>query len=187
MSSRFLRAASLAALAAALLAGCQRESRKLKAEPETGPNQVALSELVPGAAPKPVRDPHAAEYEGNAYHIANGQRYFRWYNCNGCHSNGGGGIGPALMDDQWRYGGQIEQIYSTIHQGRPNGMPSFKDKIPETQIWEIAAFVRSLSGNVDRLAAPSRSERMRSTPPINNINAQPPKSDPAAAAQGGAQ
>jgi cytochrome c oxidase cbb3-type subunit III len=120
------------------------------------------------------RDPRARFYESNAYAISQGQRYYRWFNCSGCHANGGGGMGPALMDADWRYGGRIEEIYQTIEHGRPNGMPAFGEKIPEEQIWQIAAYVRSMSGNVDRLAAPSRSDRIRSTPPINNTNPMPP-------------
>ena len=30
--------------------------------------------------------------------------------------------------------------------GRPNGMPSFRGRIPEDQIWQLVAYVRSLSG-----------------------------------------
>jgi cytochrome c oxidase cbb3-type subunit 3 len=175
-----------ASVAALILAACNRENRSLAAAPETGPRGVTVSELYPGptAAPTPV-DPRAAEYEGNAVHISNGQRLYRWFNCVGCHFNGGGGIGPALMDDKWRYGGRIEQIYASIVQGRPNGMPAFRDRITEQQVWEIAAYVRSLSGNVDKLAAPSRGDEMRSIPPINNIDRQPPaKGDPAAATAG---
>jgi cytochrome c oxidase cbb3-type subunit III len=78
------------------------------------------------------------------------------------------------MDSEWRYGGRIEEIYQTIEQGRPNGMPAFGDKIPEEQIWQIAAYVRAMSGNVDRFAAPSRADRIRSTPPLNNTNPAPP-------------
>jgi cytochrome c oxidase cbb3-type subunit 3 len=63
-------------------------------------------------------------------------------------------------------------------------MPAYKDKIPEQQIWEIAAYVRSLSGNADKLAAPSRQDEMRSIPPINNIDREPLKGDPAAAKGG---
>jgi cytochrome c oxidase cbb3-type subunit 3 len=182
MSSPCRRASlALIGLAALGLAACQREARPLKAKPETGPGQLTQTELYPGVAPAAAVDPHAREYEGNAYHIAQGQRYFRWFNCTGCHANGGGAIGPALMDEDWRYGGDIQHIYATIAQGRPNGMPAFGDKIPPTQIWEIAAYVRSLTGNADKLAAPSRSEGMASIPPINNINRTPPRvSDPAA-------
>ena len=34
----------------------------------------------------------------------------------------------------------------SILQGRPNGMPAFGGKLPESEAWKIAAFVRSLSG-----------------------------------------
>jgi cytochrome c oxidase cbb3-type subunit 3 len=114
-------------------------------------------------------------YEGNAYHIAQGGRLFRWYNCTGCHAAGGGAIGPALMDDTWRYGGRIDQIYSTIMQGRPNGMPSFRDKIPPQQVWQLAAYVRALSGNVPKDAAPSRRDAMAATPPLTRVPRQPPR------------
>jgi cytochrome c oxidase cbb3-type subunit 3 len=172
-------------LAVTCLAGCNREHRALQPKPaaETGPRGVTISQLYPGApAPTPT-DPRAETYQGNAAHIAAGQTYYQWFNCSGCHFNGGGGIGPPLMDDKWIYGGRIEQIYATIVQGRPNGMPSFKDKIPEQQVWQIAAYVRSMSGNVDRLAAPSRADKMRSTGPINNMNPEPPKGDARAAPQ----
>ncbi|MFL5297876.1 MAG: c-type cytochrome [Phenylobacterium sp.] len=167
----------------ALPAACNRENRNLDAAgPETGPRQLVVSGLKPGGVPATMpEDPRGKDYEGNATHIANGQRYYQWFNCSGCHFNGGGGIGPPLMDAKWRYGGTIEQIVATIQQGRPNGMPSFRDKIPDQQVWEIAAYVRSLSGNADKLAAPSRSEQMSSIPPINNIDKQPPTGDPTGA------
>jgi cytochrome c oxidase cbb3-type subunit 3 len=177
----------LAALAcAAGLTACQREDRNLSAPSENAPQSIALSDLRPGP-PGPPRpdDPRGAIYDGNATHIANGQRYFRQFNCNGCHFNGGGGIGPALMDDKWRYGGKPEQIVDSILRGRPNGMPAFQYKIPDQQAWELAAYIRALSGNADKLAAPSRADDMRSIPPINNIDKQRPRFDPAAAKAGG--
>jgi cytochrome c oxidase cbb3-type subunit 3 len=172
-------------LSAVLLTACNRENRNLDAPAaESDPKSLRVSDLQPGPVTPTADDPRAAEYEGNAAHIANGQRYYKWFNCSGCHFNGGGGIGPPLMDEKWRYGGKTEQIYATIMQGRPNGMPAFRDKIPEQQVWEIAAYVRTLSGNADKLAAPSRPEGMRSIPPINNINKQAPKGDPDASKAG---
>ena len=53
----------------------------------------------------------------------------RQMNCTGCHFNGGGGMGPALMSGHWRYSGRIDQIYASIAQGRPNGMPSWQDSL----------------------------------------------------------
>lgn len=161
-----------AALLAAALGGCNREHRVLQPEvaAETGPKGVVVSTLFPGSPAPTPPDPRAKAYEGNAMHISNGQTYYTWFNCNGCHFNGGGGIGPALMDEKWIYGGEIEQIYATIVQGRPNGMPAFKGKIPEQQVWQIAAFVRSMSGNVDKLAAPGRPDGMRAGGPPNHRN-----------------
>jgi cytochrome c oxidase cbb3-type subunit 3 len=187
MRDGLLRMAALGATALAVLAGCNREDRPLQppVAAETGPRGLTLSQLYPGAPSPAPSDPRGAEYEGNAFHISNGQTYYKWFNCSGCHFNGGGGIGPALMDDKWRYGGRIEEIYATIVQGRPNGMPAFKDKIPEAQVWEIAAFVRSMSGNADKLAAPTRADEMRSTPPISNQNKTPETGDPSAAKAGG--
>lgn len=83
----------------------------------------------------------------------------------GCHAQGGGAIGPALMNAEWIYGSSLEQIHSTIVQGRPNGMPSFAGKIQDYQVWEIAAYVRSMSGLLPSDIAPSRSDHMPATLP----------------------
>jgi cytochrome c oxidase cbb3-type subunit 3 len=109
------------------------------------PNFVATSTLFPGGGTPPAPDPHVKLYQGNPQAIADGERLFEWYNCSGCHFHGGGGMGPALMDQQWIYGGKLDQIHASIVQGRPNGMPSWGRKIPDAQIWEIAAYVKSLS------------------------------------------
>jgi cytochrome c oxidase cbb3-type subunit III len=159
------------------LCACDREKREYRAAPlpENGPAAESLSTLQPAGASPPASDPRGKEYEENAYHVSQGERLYRWFNCNGCHAAGGGDIGPPLMDDQWRYGGKIDQIYATIMDGRPFGMPSFRGKIPDQQAWEIAAYVRAMSGNVPKDAAPSRPEGMTATPPLSRTSAQPPK------------
>ncbi|MDB5441512.1 MAG: cytochrome c, mono- and diheme variant family [Caulobacteraceae bacterium] len=177
-------ALSVAAAALTACIGCQREARPVSSASSSDTSLVALTDLRPGGQSLDIADQHEG-YETNAFHIAQGQQYYRWFNCSGCHANGGGGMGPALMDGKWRYGGSIEQIHATIVQGRPNGMPAFKDKIADDQIWELSAFVRSLSGNADKLAAPSRTEGMRSIPPINNINRQLPQGSDDASVRGG--
>jgi cytochrome c oxidase cbb3-type subunit 3 len=77
-------------------------------------------------------------------HFADGKRLYTWYHCGGCHFKGGGGIGPAFTDDLWIYGNRIDQVFASIYQGRTNGMPAWGGKIPDAQIWEIAAYVLSL-------------------------------------------
>jgi cytochrome c oxidase cbb3-type subunit 3 len=159
------------------LCACDREKREFRPAPlpESGPQALATSTLRPGDTPPPPQDPRGRNYEENAYHISQGERLYRWFNCYGCHAAGGGDIGPPLMDDEWRYGGDIDHIYASIMDGRPFGMPSFRGKIPDTQAWEIAAYVRSLSGNVPKAAAPSRREGMSATPPPSRTSKQPPK------------
>jgi cytochrome c oxidase cbb3-type subunit 3 len=49
------------------------------------------------------------------------------------------------MSGYWGYGGQMDQIYESIAQGRPNGMPSWQFVLQPQQIWELAAYVKSLS------------------------------------------
>ena len=63
------------------------------------------------------------------------------FNCVGCHFDGGGGIGPALIDDEWIYGSSIDHIAATIRQGRPNGMPSFHAVLKDEEIWQLAAYI----------------------------------------------
>ena len=101
------------------------------------------TELVPGQA-APVRQ-QQNPYEGSEVAIGEGKRLYDQFNCSGCHSQGGGGIGPALMDDAWIYGSSSANVYWTVVEGRPNGMPAFGGRIPDDQICKIAAFVRSLS------------------------------------------
>ena len=130
---------------ALLFTACRREERRFRELPPSAtPTTVRVSALQPGV---PVETTHVANpYDNNAFAVSEGQRLFNAYNCVGCHANGGGGMGPALMDDKWIYGSAPENIYTTIIQGRPNGMPSFAGRIPTQQVWQIVAYVRSLSG-----------------------------------------
>jgi cytochrome c oxidase cbb3-type subunit 3 len=149
----------------ALLAyGCKREERGFRVEPPAASRTEgrSLSNLYPGTPnPPPPPQPVENEFEENAYAVSEGKTLFNKYNCSGCHANGGGGIGPALMDDKWIYGGNPENIYATIVEGRPNGMPSWRGRIPDYQLWQLVAYVRSLSGNVPKDIPSARPEDMK--------------------------
>ena len=93
---------------------------------------------LPRRIARPPARKRAVAFEGNAAAIAKGQQLYTWMNCVGRHSHGGGGMGPPLMDDKWRYGGRIDQIAASIYQGRPNGMPTWRYKLTEEQIWQLA-------------------------------------------------
>lgn len=110
------------------------------------PLTVPTTTLYPGGQKAPPPDPHVKDYEGNAKEIAAGKMLFEAFNCSGCHFHGAGGMGPPFMNDgHWIYGGRLDQIFASISQGRPNGMPSWGDKLAPQQIWSIAAYVKSLS------------------------------------------
>jgi cytochrome c oxidase cbb3-type subunit 3 len=161
---------------ATLLAGCEREDHPLRSEPVLGENKeaIALSSNAPGAGgPIEYKTGTRSEYEKVAFHVSQGKRLFTWYNCSGCHANGGGGSGPALMDDVWIYGSSIENIAASIREGRPNGMPTFRGKVPEDQIWQIAAYVRALGGFVSSDVASSRHDEMYAHPGESRLPAPP--------------
>ena len=149
-----------------LASSCQREHHDIRPSPA----RLALygdaareSPLRPGGSAQPhtqVTNP----YNGSGYDIQEGQRLFEWYNCSGCHSHGGGGIGPPLIKTEWIYGGEPENLFDTIVKGRPNGMPSWGGRIPEYQIWEIVAYVRSLNGEQPRSATAARSDTIQTNP-----------------------
>ena len=137
----------VAAVGAVLLAGCNWNPHSASL-PSAQPERLGVIEsaLDPGLDHSLVTtDPRAAAYYNNADAVNTGKRLFQQYNCSGCHSNGGGGMGPDLMDDVWIYGGRLEQIHQTLVEGRPNGMPSWGGKVPDEQLWQLSAYVRSMS------------------------------------------
>ena len=141
MCSRFLSVVACTMV----LGACGRQNEQATAPPAgsvvDGNRQ---SELQPGP-PSPIRQVRNP-YDGDEEAIAEGKRLYNQYNCSGCHAEGGGAIGPPLMDDEWIYGSSSTNIFWTIVEGRPNGMPAFGGRIAEDQVWRIAAYVRSLSG-----------------------------------------
>jgi cytochrome c oxidase cbb3-type subunit 3 len=159
MSSRYPELA-LTLLLLASLAACHREERRFTEQlPAATPlDAVVQSDIRPGGTPPPQQPKFA--YASNAYAISQGKQLYEWFNCKGCHADGGGAIGPPLMDDQWIYGELPQNIYATIVQGRPNGMPSFGGKIPPQQVWQIVAYVRSLAGQVRKDADTSRADHL---------------------------
>ena len=181
MSSR-CRVSLLILGSALALVACQREARHSSSKPIAGsiPAGKSPDTIYPGGgAPTPL-DPRAAKYDNNSPALAEGQALYTQMNGVGCHAHGGGGMGPALMDEKWRYGARIDQIAATIAEGRPNGMPAWRGKLTEGQIWQLAAYVRSMSGLPSKDAVSSRSEEMSGpTPQTPTPTPEPTNSDAA--------
>jgi cytochrome c oxidase cbb3-type subunit 3 len=82
--------------------------------------------------------------------VARGMKDFDNFNCSGCHmANGGGGMGPALSNHTWLYRDSAANIYLSIAQGRGAGMPAFGAMLPDRTIWELVAYIQSLSNDPD--------------------------------------
>lgn len=172
---RWVLMSAAAVAAAAAMAGCERERRDYHQLPGPRHESVRLTDLVPGE-PQPSSPPDPrSPFQANAYGMGEGKRLFSAYNCTGCHAQGGGSIGPPLMDDQWIYGASPNQIYLSIVQGRPDGMPAFGGRIPDQQVWQIVAYVQSMSGQTPRHAAAGRDDDMATKKAESRKEAEVPK------------
>ncbi|MGC1429520.1 MAG: cytochrome-c oxidase, cbb3-type subunit III [Albidovulum sp.] len=91
----------------------------------------------------------------NRYAIARGGSVFR-AQCSQCHGSGAAGAKgyPNLLDDDWLWGGSIEDIVLTVRHGirnetdaeaRYSQMPAFKDLIEAPEIDAVVEYVVSLS------------------------------------------
>jgi cytochrome c oxidase cbb3-type subunit 3 len=127
--------------------GAQQEALKgseaTPAELRGGWLDVPINTIVPGAIsvnPKikiPGGDPAAAQ---------RGMKAFSAFNCVGCHmGNGGGGMGPALSNRAFIYGSEPANIYLTIVQGRPRGMPAWGAVLPDAIVWDLVAYIKGIS------------------------------------------
>jgi cytochrome c oxidase cbb3-type subunit 3 len=162
---------SLASLAAV---SCRREERRFRemAPAATATNVASAVNLQPG--PTYTVTQTNAPYQYNAYSISEGKTLYSQFNCSGCHSNGGGGMGPPLMDDVWIYGSDPASVFASIMEGRPNGMPSWRGRIPNYEVWRLVAYVRSMSGQASKDAASGRDDHMFSRESEQRLNEQKP-------------
>ena len=84
-------------------------------------------------------------YSGDAQRAAEGAKLFVSYNCMDCHgADGSGAMGPSLQDGRWHFGGTPGDIFQSIYEGRPDGMPSWGGRIGDDQIWRLVTYVQTL-------------------------------------------
>ena len=159
MSSACHRWGPAILLAGLTLAGCEREKRPFHGLPVSSKPPVRESQLQPGPPTAHVVTENPAEK--NAYSVSEGKTLYNQFNCSGCHFQGGGGIGPPLMDDEWIYGSEPQNVFETIVEGRPNGMPSFRGRLNDNQVWQLVAYVRSMSGLLRKDVSSGRNDDMQ--------------------------
>ncbi|HEY2375281.1 MAG TPA: c-type cytochrome [Gemmatimonadaceae bacterium] len=89
-------------------------------------------------------------FDGDRGKIKEGAALFVSYNCMDCHgADGSGAMGPSLADGRWHFGGTPGEIFQSIYEGRPEGMPAWGGRIADDQIWRLVAYVQSLGVGKD--------------------------------------
>lgn len=65
--------------------------------------------------------------------------------CAACHGEDGkGGIGPDLTSKSYKYGRSAPEVTSSIVDGRPGGMPGFKNELSQEKTEGVVQYVLSL-------------------------------------------
>ncbi|MGQ0560909.1 MAG: c-type cytochrome [Gemmatimonadota bacterium] len=140
----------LALMLALALAACgaeeqPRSGRQQRIQPATSPLRAPHPAYIQVGGQPAHFDTIRNPFEGDERALAEGERLYQQYNCISCHGGeGAGGIGPTLNDAAFKYGGSPAEIFQSIYEGRPNGMPVWGERIPDEQIWKLVAYVRSL-------------------------------------------
>ncbi len=106
----------------------------------------------------------ASDEEVGGFAINGGRAVFQTF-CAQCHGSGAAGAKgyPNLIDDDWLWGGTIEDIHETISNGiryeanldtRTSQMPAFGEFLSKEEIGGLVQYVGSLSGINGAVATP---------------------------------
>ena len=111
---------------------------------------ASFSLKAQGGAGRGATDPAAANpVAGNAQAIEQGRDIYN-RTCTTCHGpdGAGGEMGPALGAPARRYALSTDaQIFDAIKSGiRGTSMPAFGSRLPDTDVWKVAAYIRGLRG-----------------------------------------
>lgn len=176
MITLLARCARLAALAATgsmllVLGACQRDTQDVRGgaqgnvtlpqqqaavtkstdttglPPEGALAQVAIGDLA-GIGNNTLDAKVANPYANDRASIEAGHEFFVNMNCASCHGYDlKGGMGPDLTDTYWRYGGSPADIYKSIYEGRPQGMPAWGRALPPAVVWKVVSYIQSKGGS----------------------------------------
>jgi len=146
------RTAAMIALLASL-AACTRPhgGSTVNAPAHAPPGSETLTAIplgdVAGANKSALAEDARNPYEGNPQAVSEGHSLFVRMNCAGCHGyDAKGAMGPNLTDTYWRYGGVPAQVFKSIYEGRPQGMPAWNPALPPDEIWKLVSYIESLGG-----------------------------------------
>jgi cytochrome c oxidase cbb3-type subunit 3 len=104
--------------------------------------EVARAAVVAEAARAalPTQNP----YRGDAHAVSEGAEVFSTI-CMACHkADGSGLVGPSLVDPYWKYGNTDVDLFETVSNGRPGGMPPWSAQLGSEKIWKALAYLETL-------------------------------------------
>ncbi len=121
----------------------EMDADKSEVDAVRGKYEAKLKNLAPAAI---LADSDLTEYVKRSGKVLFGD------NCAPCHGTNGVGtkdkeglVAPILDDDDWLYGGKIDDIYTTISGGRQGIMVAHKDSLSTQQIDDVATYVKAMS------------------------------------------
>jgi cytochrome c553 len=110
------------------------------------PQHIQLGRTTPNPSALRLANPFDADPQVKTV----GSQLYLSYNCVDCHGvDGSGAMGPSLADGRWHFGGTPSEVFESIYQGRPDGMPAWGGRIADADIWRLVAYVRSLQVGKD--------------------------------------
>lgn len=154
MNAAAARTFAVLACAGATLAGCERMQGGSTVTVQPTHTTPAIESIlavplgdVAGGQKATAAATQDNPYAHNPQAVQQGQDLFVHMNCAGCHGYAAtGGMGPNLTDRYWRYGGTPVQIFKSIYEGRPQGMPAWNPALPPDDIWKLVTYIQSLGG-----------------------------------------
>jgi mono/diheme cytochrome c family protein len=125
-----------------LAAAKQAAVGAIQVPPEPAPAPGAKAGTQVGASSDAKKNPFTDKEDG----IAAGKKLYIQVGCQGCHGGGGGGgMAASLIDDNWKFGSDDETLFKLIKGQIPEQtMPTVYNTLPDEQVWQILAFIRTL-------------------------------------------
>jgi len=146
------------ALALAAITGLNGPAQAADAAKTVDYTKITPPDLVKQTPKGQLKNPYK---DSQADIVAEGEKIFLGYSCNGCHGGGGGGgMCPPLTNDTWVYDGDDDTLFRLVtlgsdelqkngymRKGRENvvgPMPPFGTLLKTSdELWKILTFVRS--------------------------------------------
>jgi cytochrome c oxidase cbb3-type subunit 3 len=122
----------------------EMDADKSEVDAVRGKFENKLKDLTPAAI---LADKDLTEYVKRSGKVLFGD------NCAACHGTNGVGVvskkdglfAPILKDDDWLYGGKIDDIYTTLTNGRQGVMTAHKDVLSAEKIDDVSKYVKAMS------------------------------------------